>query len=972
MFTVRSTAARRPLRSALVVVLIVAGCSGSGPSCGSSCGGVFVTKDGDGKPLQFDGTRLSNVAQVRVTKSGFNFLNEKHLNDLLGQLNGADGGFNIPCKDFQQKDNPDGGAPFEGPPFIDLCSIPFVGTQFSMMMADSNFNDVCDPGEGAPLRLSFKSLSWTLNPDTHILSAHILAHVKTDAIYLRTREAHSSFVFCNSMQPIQARVFYDDETPGLPQQDTRLDLDLIFGTTPDGRLEINVSQDSLAAIVDQFIPDFINIDGFASGLAAGTQGNYVGDGCDTGPSGRYNVVDPNNPSNLSCSGLFRTINAGCNVNDPTQGPLCSIFLRVRDYLINYLKTTFAPQIVGLLRKQLDNARCQRALDNAGKPIACDTSHPCPNDEDGNALTCDTGRGVCFSGGDPANGTEPYRCEPIPLAITGQLNVNQLTDKVGFPAKTSLEIFAGLGSKNSVVAVDKDGLQLAARAGTSPTQPGTVAVCVPNPAAWASQDPPPLVFDDPANKPAGVSSYDVGFSLSSVMLNRGFYDAYSSGLLCVSITNKTSSFVSSGLFKTFLPSLNQLTGGKDTPMAILLRPTQPPTIRVGKGTLKQSPDGTYLPDDPLITVTFQGLNLDFYSVVDDRQARLFTLTTDLQLPLGLRTFPGAGADTLQPVLGGLDQVLTNIRAGNNKMLAEDPAVVKDLIGAAVRLAQPLIGGLLKPIQLPSMLGLDLQVQGLGGAVQRSSNVTVDGYHHLAVYAGIAECAAGACEQYRVKTQARIVSRLVPEDLDEVRGPNRSVPFVEIEAGADQARDRTSAEFSYRIDGGFWSPWVKGPRFRVQDLVFLLQGHHTIDVVAREAGDDRTQDPDPVTLDFFVSFEKPEVELWQRNDGAIVTRAHSVATRDPALQFSYRLAGDTEWSPPGPARVFGADELGGRGVAVRVFDEGGKMAQAKLGDIDLSSAARQAGGCASTGGGFGLLPFALVALWLGRRRAARILT
>jgi MYXO-CTERM domain-containing protein len=332
-------------------------------------------------------------------------------------------------------------------------------------------------------------------------------------------------------------------------------------------------------------------------------------------------------------------------------------------------------------------------------------------------------------------------------------------------------------------------------------------------------------------------------------------------------------------------------------------------------------------------------------------------------------------SLQPVLGGLDTVLTNIKALNNEMLAEDPGVVRDLLGAAVRLAQPLLAGLLKPVQLPTPFGLQIQVKGLTGAVPVSSNVTRDGYQHLAIYGGLSEACGNTvpCANYAVRTEARIVASAVPADLDEARGPNRVVPSVDIEASALSARRSSTADFSYRVDGSLWSPWVAGPRFTVRDPIFLLQGHHTIEVIAREMGDDRTQDTDPVSLDFFVSFESPTVELVQRNDGSVITKGQSVASRSDKLLYSYRFAGQHTWSTPGPARVFTAAELAGRGLQVTVTDEGGRTAMAKIG-VDDAEALQQYGaaGCASSPQAVGpagmLLALAAMLLLARRRRSA----
>src|SRR6185436_2059597 len=87
-----STELSRPrqkrVRLACLAVFIAAGCSGGGGGCGSSCGGAFRTADDHGNKIIYNGDRLSNVAQVRLTKSGFDFLDAKNLNSILGALNG--------------------------------------------------------------------------------------------------------------------------------------------------------------------------------------------------------------------------------------------------------------------------------------------------------------------------------------------------------------------------------------------------------------------------------------------------------------------------------------------------------------------------------------------------------------------------------------------------------------------------------------------------------------------------------------------------------------------------------------------------------------------------------------------------------------------------------------------------------------------------------------------------------------------
>ena len=962
MLSTRLSPRRKRARMALAAALVAVGCSGgTGGGCGSSCGGAFVTTNPDGTPFHYTGDRLSNVAQVRLTRSGFNFLNATHLNDILSALNnGAAGGFTIPCIDAGT--------------VLDAC-VGTAGLHFSAMVADQNFNNVCDAGEGAKLYMTFKDVSWIMDAPNNTLKAHILAHIQTGDIYVHSKEDHS--IICGD--PAMFRVGLNDEASGLPVKDTALDLDIQFSTTPDGRLEFNIPDSSLNTILTNFQPGaffFDGLNGTSPSAPTTSVGVYSGDGCDASASGTYTPSDGTN-LNGSCASLITDLSAGCNFGQTNQQGVCLILATVRDYLLNYVKTTFQTQIISIIRKQLDNARCQRSTDLSQKPVACDSGHPCGNDDDNNQLSCDAARGVCYP---PAQGNSNYNCEPIPLAVQGTLDVSGLTDKVGFPPNTKLDIFAGLGSKGSggAATVDANGVQLAAEAGTAPAS--TIRnLCVPAVLAEAPAPVPPMDFDN--NKPSLVTAYDVGFSLASAMLNRGFLDAYNAGLLCIAVTNKTSSFISSGLFKTFLPSLGLVTGGSDVPMMILLRPTQAPFVRIGLNTTKTDAQGNQVPDDPLITLSFNKMNLDFYALVDQRQVRIFTLQADMKLPLNLRTFPDPNADTLQPVLGGLDTLLTNISAispdggtysPSVDMLSEDPGVVKDLLSAAVQLAQPLLAGVIKPVKLPSMLGLKFGVEGMAGAVP-FTDIATDGYNHLGVWAKVNECGGStgvACEQYSVKTQVKVVGRTLPDSAEEVRNGIR--PALDLELSALLARAGTHAEFSYRVDGGLWSVWLTNPQLRVQNPLFLIQGHHRVDVVAREAGDDHTMDPEPVSVDFFVSYEAPKVGLSQRPDGSIVTSAHSNASRDGKLSFSYRVDGAAGWTPPGPMRVWSQEELGGHGLSVSVSDEAGRAAQAHYGEEEgmLVARAGMAGGCNSGAAAAPVLLLLVLAAFVLRQRKGSI--
>src|SRR5207247_2407402 len=100
------------------------------------------------------------------------------------------------------------------------------------------------------------------------------------------------------------------------------------------------------------------------------------------------------------------------------------------------------------------------------------------------------------------------------------------------------------------------------------------------------------------------------------INLAFHQAQQGGVLCLQLSSATTGLLNTGLFKTFLPSLGKLAtrDGKDAPMMIVLKPGTPPEVKIGPGGMK-----------PLLTVALKDLTIDFYASIDDRFARLFSLT-----------------------------------------------------------------------------------------------------------------------------------------------------------------------------------------------------------------------------------------------------------------------------------------------------------------------------------------------------------
>jgi hypothetical protein len=121
----------------------------------------------------------------------------------------------------------------------------------------------------------------------------------------------------------------------------------------------------------------------------------------------------------------------------------------------------------------------------------------------------------------------------------------------------------------------------------------------------------------------------------------------------------------------------------------------------------------------------------------------------------------------------------------------------------------------------------------------------------------------------------------------------------------------------------------PMLTIRNPMFYVQGHHQIDVISRDYGDDRTQDNQPVTVDFLSSYEAPTVQFTERNDGSILTRASSQATPQEQLRYAYKI-GNSGWGSDGAPRTFTSRELGADSLTVRVTDERGMSTERTFGE------------------------------------------
>lgn len=588
------------------------------------------------------------------------------------------------------------------------------------------------------------------------------------------------------------------------------------------------------------------------------------------------------------------------------------------------------------------------------------------------LPCEEGTNACPAGAACSDGLcidqASTVCVPNLLGIEGRADLGALLGDFGGGGE-KLDVSMVAGGKNAdgtpSIAAPQGSLVLGMLGGTA-TQ--NRAACVRSLEYTMPPLPAPMNFDaEIGETPPGMTSvagYHLGLAFSDRFLDKTLFDVWSAGTLCLDLGQEQVSLISSSLFSTLVPSLHLLTQGRDVPMLLSLRPFQPPSIVVGRGTVKDGPNGP-VPDDALLTVEMPDLHVDFYGFIDERYARLFTLSANVKLPLSLEFDAAAG--TVTPVLGALKSLLGDARGINNEMLAEDPQALVAVIDSIIGLVEPQLASALSPIALPEVEGFKLEVLGARGSVPKASGA---GYEHLALFTKLSQAAAYSV---RFDAQAQLVGVEVPSVEAMRAGAN---PTVMIDASASGLTRTGFAgyEYSWRVNGGFWTPWTSDARLAVSAPVLRLQGRHFVDVRVREKGVVESTDLTPARVWVDVDWEAPTVSLrLDRQTGEVITEARDLVTPAEELSFRYRV-GEQGWSSAGGARVFTLAELGDDAfLEVEVTDAAGHVATARFGSLATSQPVRPlsgvtgeavTGGCAT--GAVGLLALVGLAGALRRRR------
>ncbi|MBN2495614.1 MAG: hypothetical protein JXR96_13555 [Deltaproteobacteria bacterium] len=492
------------------------------------------------------------------------------------------------------------------------------------------------------------------------------------------------------------------------------------------------------------------------------------------------------------------------------GPLGGFVEAFQGVLVEQMNQQLADQLDSALADLISGATC----------LPCDFYTRCPPD-----APCDPDGAFC---------ADALGCRTRPLGLVGRVDAGALLGGLlpGLQAELDLEIAAGQSrAPTEDPVVVRDGLELRLLAGVD----SAPSACVPEPEP--DLVPPPGAaarLPMPAGDlvPGSDQTFDLALGAADFFLDRALYKAWRAGLLCIELTSdSTGGLLSTGTLSAFLPSLDALSGGRDAPMRLQLRPLQVPSIEIGAGTFSVDEHGAKVIDQPLLAIDLPEAELDFYARIDERWIKLATLTQDVSLWLGLELLPD---NRLLPVFDESSIRVQDVRARDHELLAEEPEQIESLLPLLLELALPELTGSLGVVELPAVEGFVPRVLAVEPAVPRDGEAWFD---FLVVYADL-ELEAGPPAGRRVRARA---------DRIPVAGRKPSSGALSVAVEADRG---PQAEFSWRLDGGGWSVFQPGPELRVASPLLALPCEHRLEVRARSACDYRTLGERPVEIVFAI--------------------------------------------------------------------------------------------------------------------------
>ena len=552
-----------------------------------------------------------------------------------------------------------------------------------------------------------------------------------------------------------------------------------------------------------------------------------------------------------------------------------------------------------------------------------------------------GAGMCPNGstcaGDGVCEYSANSCVPRTLGIEGRLDLG--TALGGFVRESAPRLDAL--AKGADIATVDTGVTVGLRGGFTPV---SVSDCVP--ADEGARPVIPAVTPSPtvtgSTKPGG-GSFMMSVGLHKSAIEQTLWSAWASGGTCLEVSDRDVMILSTTAFSLVAPSMKDLAlNGKSAVLSVVAN--EAPTVVLGANTVTPSGD-TYTVTDPLLRILWNDVDFHVFAFAQDRMTRMFTLRLDLDLPIAL--VPD-GNGNLVPIVPDLEDAIADVEPRRLELLSEDANKIRDVVPTLLGVAAPqLAGAIPEAIALPEFMGFRLDL-GQGDIT------SVDNGEYLAVFANLARGGSPSM----VATDTLIRSSTVSYDRVLESGFVRPEVTLDVAAWSGQiGPDGREYEFSWRVDGGFWSMYRRSTTLLVDDPILAIQGSHQIDVRARVVGEPLTADASPAQISVVTDWEDPELEA-RRSGTDLLLEGRDLADEELEYRVVDALGRESGWTKETKIDTAAAN-LGGE-ITVEARDDSGRTAATK---VRLPPAKT---GCSTTGGAGSLLPLLMCVLVAFRRR------
>lgn len=500
------------------------------------------------------------------------------------------------------------------------------------------------------------------------------------------------------------------------------------------------------------------------------------------------------------------------------------------------------------------------------------------------------------------------CQGIQLGGEALLDLGSVLSSIDIGAKSRLGLRAFIGS---YVTTNEGGLQLGGRIGgvadpaslCVPPRPSPVQMGVEN--CRVGDACPALellnergqILNPVTNE---EESFNIGAAIAMSGLNQALWAVYSSGALCLSISGETDGLemLSTSLFSVFITSLSSLTYGVEQPLMLQLRPQYAPVVEFAYDENQGA----------VLVLRFPRLEIDVYTMVDERYARIFTMAADFEIPLSLQADDGQ----LKVAIGSLANVIhpDTVEVRNVEMVNRNQ--VQSLIGnlptLIASLASVLDDDLIPPLDLPDIEGIQLRFVGPG-------LILVDVEEEPAAIGLFLDVmlAEGGTDAPFEASQPVIASL----DVD-VPDPNalradismrmregksfsyldlmpRVVATMAVEGSDLRPED---AEFAYSINEGPWSFWQRGPVLTFDHPILASEGAFQFRVAMRAKGRADRRSSSYAEFEVIHDYSAPRVQL-SADASTVVVRASDTVYGTDDLVMQYRV-NSASWSEKGPVQ------------------------------------------------------------------------